>query len=609
MSLNFTNKISIGGEGTPTLQFYDKGFVLKGSSGGEPTWQDIIISGNTALTLVNAKANGLNYVKLFGATEQSNLPSGYTQLRYVQNTTTTTKINTGVKPEVGDEIEIRFITPYTAATSNYLLQSRESNNAGIFGISGSQTGKTIILSWGTGNSVTSNITREYNHVYVVKASVIGTTLTLYVKDVTAGTEDTVTGTISNPSDAVTPYFIWGNTSQYLAQVTPIYYAKITNNGTTKLNYVASKDSNDSASFYNLVNNTFITNFDGTITGSTDVVTPSPEAPISLVSNNGVIKVSNNLFSNDITFTSGALDANSGQPATSSISHYTSAIPVKIGKTYTFSLLDGVESGSTPQRYKRIIGYSSTNIIDFIQQIALINMTGHEGQKGNITFTIPTGVNYIRISCGLIDSEYQLELGTTATDYMPYMQIYTEGTTETVTDDLGNTATAEMLLNVTITNNYTDVQEILTGTITRNTAIKVLDGTENWVVNAGDYNFYRLNSAVNYSGSLVSGFHCTHFEPVSVASTSNNQGIRINSNSLFLRYDNLYTATSENLPLFKQWLATQYLNGTPVILVYPLATSATESVTGQTLTTKAGTNTITATGYLDNLGLEVSYKGT
>ena len=599
MSFDFYKRV-IGGTSDTTFNFGRK-FVLSGSGGVEPTYKDVILSGVSPLALTKAKANGLNYVKAFGKTEQTNLPSGYTQLKYVQNAATTTKINTGITPQVGDEIEIRFITPYTASTSNYLLQSRESANAGIFGISGSQTGKTIILSWGAGNSVTSSITREYNHVYVVKASIIGTTLSLYVKDVTAGTEDTVTGTITTPSDATTPYFIWGNTSQWLQQITPVYYARITNNGTTRLNYVAA-ENNDTASFYDLVNNTFITNFSGTITGSEDLAAPTPDTPINIVSNNGVLKVSANILNrNDLE--GGYLLTDEGQRGSSNNNWIlTNFIKVKPNTSYMFDFVSGGDSV-----YRRICGYSSNDYNSFTELLVKKQRPVTEGERFSEPFTTSATTNYIKVSTYKSDTNIQITEGTEVIPYHEYGGVYADGTTETITDSKNNSAMAEMLLNVTLTNNYTDVQEILTGVITRNTAIKVLDGTENWIVNTGDYNFYRLNSAVNYSGSLVSGFHCTHFEPVSVASASNNQGIRINSNSLFLRYDNLYPATSENLPLFKQWLADQYANGTPVILVCPLAAPATESVTGQTLSTKSGTNTITATGSLPNLELEVSFK--
>ena len=72
---NFTVKeFLLGGDtGTPTLQFYKRGFELN-SNGESPSWQDIILSGNGSLTLTNAKADGLNYLKLFGGTEQRNMP-------------------------------------------------------------------------------------------------------------------------------------------------------------------------------------------------------------------------------------------------------------------------------------------------------------------------------------------------------------------------------------------------------------------------------------------------------------------------------------------------------------------------------------------------------
>ena len=83
MSFNFTVKEFIlgNGTGTPSLQFYKRGFEL-GGNGGTPSWRDVILSGNTALTLINAKEDGLNYLKLFGCTEQRNIPKEYTQVEY-----------------------------------------------------------------------------------------------------------------------------------------------------------------------------------------------------------------------------------------------------------------------------------------------------------------------------------------------------------------------------------------------------------------------------------------------------------------------------------------------------------------------------------------------
>ena len=73
MTLNFViPEMNIGGAGTPTLQFFKKGFYL-GGGGTSPTWQDVVLSGIGALTLVNAKADSLEYLKLFGGCEQSAL--------------------------------------------------------------------------------------------------------------------------------------------------------------------------------------------------------------------------------------------------------------------------------------------------------------------------------------------------------------------------------------------------------------------------------------------------------------------------------------------------------------------------------------------------------
>jgi hypothetical protein len=80
---NFTVKEFIIGNGTPTLQFYKRGFSING--GGQPSWQDVILSGNTALTLVNSKANGLNYLKLFGGIEQTGTPTPTTPIDIISN--------------------------------------------------------------------------------------------------------------------------------------------------------------------------------------------------------------------------------------------------------------------------------------------------------------------------------------------------------------------------------------------------------------------------------------------------------------------------------------------------------------------------------------------
>ena len=68
MTLDFVQPITtIGGDSTENatpLQFYKSGFFLNCSH--TPQYQDVTVSGENYVNLVNAKANGLNYVKAFG---------------------------------------------------------------------------------------------------------------------------------------------------------------------------------------------------------------------------------------------------------------------------------------------------------------------------------------------------------------------------------------------------------------------------------------------------------------------------------------------------------------------------------------------------------------
>lgn len=66
----------------------------------------------------------------------------------------------------------------------------------------------------------------------------------------------------------------------------------------------------------------------------------------------------------------------------------------------------------------------------------------------------------------------------------------------------------------------------------------------------------------------------------------------NSGSTYLQ---LYCKDTScaNVTEFKAYLADQYAQGTPVIVVYPLAQETSESVGAQVLKTESGNNTLTA----------------
>ena len=172
-----------------------------------------------------------------------------------------------------------------------------------------------------------------------------------------------------------------------------------------------------------------------------------------------------------------------------------------------------------------------------------------------------------------------------------------GNTETIKDSKNNTVTCEALLGIA---SYRDEQEILTGAVTRRIGIKVLDGTEDWEVK----NIWFEADVLTNGDSEYVGMLCTHF-PFGIPTESNTVHKMYGETKLQINYPAATTVDE-----LKTWLAGQYSNGTPVIVVYVLKTPTTESVTGQTLSVKTGDNTLTITdGSLSDLLLEAKYKKT
>ncbi len=133
--------------------------------------------------------------------------------------------------------------------------------------------------------------------------------------------------------------------------------------------------------------------------------------------------------------------------------------------------------------------------------------------------------------------------------------------------------------------YTDSYDTTTGKITRRVGMRILDGTENWDITpasvAEKYYFY-LSFDIPLPEGFGSGAISTHFPTVNVGIANNNQGILVGRRGatgyqgVYVRWNDLYVANSTTLNSFKQWLAEQYANGTPVIIYYHLATETTEN---------------------------------
>lgn len=165
-----------------------------------------------------------------------------------------------------------------------------------------------------------------------------------------------------------------------------------------------------------------------------------------------------------------------------------------------------------------------------------------------------------------------------------VHITTLGTPNTISF---NSQTAQ-IADLFAVGNYKDEQDIVNGEITRRVGIKVLDGTEVW----GEKNattgltLTRVNDMLNQSSAPLI---ITHGE-WSASAEKNSDKWRIVVGPYLACLPSQETTAD-----FKAWLAAQYAAGTPVIVLYPLATETIEHKSPTTWrTTFNTTNTITAT---------------
>lgn len=179
----------------------------------------------------------------------------------------------------------------------------------------------------------------------------------------------------------------------------------------------------------------------------------------------------------------------------------------------------------------------------------------------------------------------------------HYDLQTVGTAEVITVGT-QTASAVDLLSV---GSYADEQNIISGGVTHMIGIKVLDGTESvsasgagWAISIAD----KLRSKVAVS--------CTHYAYSSetMANAPDKGIIAFSSQNIGIK-DSAFTDKTDVTNFF----AAEYAAGHPVIVVYPLAEATTENVERQSLSTAAGTNTVSVTAEVSPVALSCEYYAT
>lgn len=307
-------------------------------------------------------------------------------------------------------------------------------------------------------------------------------------------------------------------------------------------------------------------------------TPTPDNPVPIMCNNGAVgnNWSSNLFDSSTATLNNFINS-SGKEQYNASWACTDYIEVVEGGTYR---LMGVSSYGTGPR----TGFYKADKT-FVSQRS----------QSSAAFTIPENndIKYMRMSI------YKTNIDTAT------IQQKLE-TIETISMN-GQTATAQNLLSC---DDYVDEQNITTGKITRKARYFVFDGTESWGIQPNYTDIFFLRTGVdsvqpstcisNYFSGVVSTAGASQLADGTIKYGFTGQPDRV-----YIRYTNY----SNNLAGFKTWLATQYSNGEPVVVVIPLQTPTTETVTTQTnIQTVSGNNTLTITqASVNGLEMEVKYS--
>ena len=188
-------------------------------------------------------------------------------------------------------------------------------------------------------------------------------------------------------------------------------------------------------------------------------------------------------------------------------------------------------------------------------------------------------------------DIQIEENTTATGYVPYNPLCAtcDGVvrnyataTGTITQSVNPKPTnpieptfytqGDMVLRK-LNDTYVDTYDASTGKITRRVGVKVLNGTEEFWGETGRY-YYNAMPGCKADAGVVTP-RSSHFRGVSTetgwTSVRDGQFKKGSKDCTFL----FVLESSATSQAFKDWLAEQYANGTPVTVYYPLANEVEE----------------------------------
>ncbi len=190
------------------------------------------------------------------------LPDSYSLVKWAANEDNT-YIDTGFIPDV-DDIEIELIVkPVTG--SWYMLQSRPSGGT-TNGLSGSYTNDSISFNF-CGTTLTSTLKRfnVTSYRYFIRAIAKNGSMSLYVKRLDSGSENTQTGTYTYTQQTL-PFYLFGNQNgDRVDRGNYIFSLKLWKAGVLVLDYMPSmNNSTETVYFYDTRSERYIVPDVGTL---------------------------------------------------------------------------------------------------------------------------------------------------------------------------------------------------------------------------------------------------------------------------------------------------------------------------------------------------------
>lgn len=282
----------------------------------------------------------------------------------------------------------------------------------------------------------------------------------------------------------------------------------------------------------------------------------------------------------------------GNELKSQYNSHSDHIECKPNTTYTVSWISNFDSGVITRYHE----YDENKT--WLRQIITYNSSSRG--KYSVTFTTGETAQYIRftfrgrsINSDDLSTNIQLEEGTATTPYEPYIAPQIR--------DIPMLLSAESNL------------DIQSGTKTEAWGIKVIDGTESgWQKISGNNVYYIASDEIKACNPPENGLS-THFVGTNAANASmpdySVKNTYAGSGSGQIGAVSIKINSITTVDDFKAYLASEYAKGTPVIILYPLATPITEQVTIAPVTSQRRTTYVAdSDSELGKTSLELDFLG-